>query len=81
MQVARQGKEEAALKALYALSALVRNAAHDHPTLGLFYGAGGVPLVEETLVRSDAPPRLKRKALNLVTDLATVDPHAHVRPL
>jgi hypothetical protein len=59
-----------ALKALYALAALVRNSA---AIRAQFLDAGGLGVVQGLLSGGATPPRLRRKALNLLTDLMELD--------
>jgi hypothetical protein len=60
-----------ALKAMYALAALVRNSA---AIRARFLDAGGLGVVQGLLAGGATPPRLRRRALNLLTDLMEAEP-------
>eukprot|EP00250_Pteridium_aquilinum_P007811 c17458_g1_i1 orf=378-1562(-) len=67
MQMARSRSAEEAVKALYALSAIIRNQplGQEH-----FYLLGGALLLEDLMKDASSDIRLRRKSLYLVADLA-----------
>jgi hypothetical protein len=70
LQLAEPGNEMRSLKAFYALAALVRNSADIRKQ---FMAAGGPGLLLSVLAGDRTPPRVRRKALNLLTDLMELD--------
>lgn len=69
----QQQAEEAAVKALYCLSAFLRLSA---PARSAFYEVGGLPTLQALLAAPAAhggSPRLKRKGLTLLADLVQLD--------
>lgn len=67
IQMARSSSAEEAVKALYALSAVIRN----HPSgQGHFYLHEGALLLEDLMTDESSDVRLQKKSLFLVADLA-----------
>ncbi|XP_024527110.1 hsp70 nucleotide exchange factor FES1 [Selaginella moellendorffii] len=67
MKMVTATSEEEAVKALYAVSAVIRNYPAGHEA---FYEQGGARLLQELLSSSSTSQRLMKKALFLVADLA-----------
>lgn len=67
MMMVKSGFVEEAIKALYAVSAIIRNNQNG---LELFYSEGGDLMVQEILSNATADVRLHRRSVALVGDLA-----------
>ncbi|CAM6088552.1 unnamed protein product [Calypogeia fissa] len=67
MKMVRSNDNEEAVKALYAVSALIRNFPSGQDA---FYVDGGAALLQVLLSGENVDPRLKKKALYLLAELA-----------
>lgn len=70
LKVAGSDNADTQSQALYAISALVRNSPEARK---LLYKAGGLGHLQEALTGKGSPLRVRRKALNLIYDLAIQD--------
>lgn len=64
---------EEAIKALYAVSAVIRNNAHGQE---LFFAEAGDLMLQDIMSNSSADVRLRRKSVFLVADLAECQPES-----